>query len=338
MKTYTFWNNKGGTGKTSLCFQCVMQYALDHPQEKILVVDMCPQANLSELMCGGMEGNGVNNLANLYASNPHKSVGGYFDLRIMNPFNMPAQFVSANYIDSPHAHNQYVPQNVDLLAGDPLVELQVNNIASLATQHLPTADAYFLVVSWLNDFIQTVNQTYNVVFLDTNPSFSIYTQMAIAATDKIIIPVTADGSSIRALHNVLSLVYGINVPQAYTHAATFSNSIHGNGRTLPLIHLVIKNRLTQYMGTAAAYQAVLNQINQLCANIQQTQGIMSANFQILEVKDFQTVGVVAYAKAEAFEQILTEPADHLIGGNPVHVNQNQAQQAKDAIDQIVALL
>lgn len=21
MKTYTFWNNKGGTGKTTLCFQ-----------------------------------------------------------------------------------------------------------------------------------------------------------------------------------------------------------------------------------------------------------------------------------------------------------------------------
>ncbi|WP_367317634.1 hypothetical protein [Vibrio parahaemolyticus] len=30
-----------------------------------------------------------------------------------------------------------------------------------------------------------------------------------------------------------------------------------NGRALPKIHLVMKNRLTQYMGDASAYQAVL---------------------------------------------------------------------------------
>lgn len=45
MKTYTFWNNKGGTGKTSLCFQTVLQYAKQHPEQHILVIDLCPQAN-----------------------------------------------------------------------------------------------------------------------------------------------------------------------------------------------------------------------------------------------------------------------------------------------------
>ena len=61
MKTYTFWNNKGGTGKTSLCFQTVLQYAKQHPEQQILVIDLCPQANLSELMLGGMLGNGARN-------------------------------------------------------------------------------------------------------------------------------------------------------------------------------------------------------------------------------------------------------------------------------------
>ena len=54
---YAFWNNKGGTGKTSLAFQTITEYAILHPEKKILAIDLCPQANLSELMMGGLLGN-----------------------------------------------------------------------------------------------------------------------------------------------------------------------------------------------------------------------------------------------------------------------------------------
>ena len=82
MRTYTFWNNKGGTGKTSLCFQCVLEYSLIHQDQRILVVDLCPQANLSELLLGGMESNGAAHLDALYQSQPRKSIGGYFEERM----------------------------------------------------------------------------------------------------------------------------------------------------------------------------------------------------------------------------------------------------------------
>lgn len=36
---YTFWNNKGGTGKTSLCFQTITEYAIFHPEKKILCIN-----------------------------------------------------------------------------------------------------------------------------------------------------------------------------------------------------------------------------------------------------------------------------------------------------------
>jgi len=52
--TYAFWNNKGGTGKTSLAFQAITRYAEKHPERRVLAVDLCPQANLSELMLGGL--------------------------------------------------------------------------------------------------------------------------------------------------------------------------------------------------------------------------------------------------------------------------------------------
>lgn len=54
MTIYGFWNNKGGTGKTSLCFQAVCFYAHDYPDKRILAMDLCPQANLSEIFLGGL--------------------------------------------------------------------------------------------------------------------------------------------------------------------------------------------------------------------------------------------------------------------------------------------
>ena len=47
-----------------------------------------------------------------------------------------------------------------------------------------------------------------VVFIDTNPSFSIFTEMAIVAAQRLIIPTNADDFSREAIKATLSLVYG----------------------------------------------------------------------------------------------------------------------------------
>jgi cellulose biosynthesis protein BcsQ len=44
MATYAIWNNKGGVGKSYLSFQIASEYARTHPDEKVLVVDLCLQA------------------------------------------------------------------------------------------------------------------------------------------------------------------------------------------------------------------------------------------------------------------------------------------------------
>jgi cellulose biosynthesis protein BcsQ len=57
-----FWNNKGGTGQTAWLFKRSAWYAERNPTKKILAVDICPQANLSELFLGGLTNNGSKNL------------------------------------------------------------------------------------------------------------------------------------------------------------------------------------------------------------------------------------------------------------------------------------
>lgn len=43
MAIYAIWNNKGGVGKSYLIFQIASEYARTHPEQNILVVDLCPQ-------------------------------------------------------------------------------------------------------------------------------------------------------------------------------------------------------------------------------------------------------------------------------------------------------
>lgn len=40
MERVIFWNNKGGTGKTTLAFQVLSEYARQNPDKKILVIDV----------------------------------------------------------------------------------------------------------------------------------------------------------------------------------------------------------------------------------------------------------------------------------------------------------
>ncbi|PFX23878.1 Uncharacterized protein K02A2.6 [Stylophora pistillata] len=88
-----------------------------------------------------------------------------------------------------------------------------------------------------------------VVFIDTNPSFSIYTEIALAAANKLIIPINADDFSKQAVRAMLDLVYGIppdDQPddfQAY-RKYTFSHNMKEYKLDTPKIHLLINNRAT----------------------------------------------------------------------------------------------
>lgn len=336
MEIYTFWNNKGGTGKTSLCFQTIIRYASTHQRERILVIDMCPQANLSELLQGGMVGNGAINLDALYNRPIRCSVGGYFQFRFSSPTHLPQPFVASDFISKPSTVNANIPNNVSLVAGDNMVELQSSYISNLATTQIPGNNYYVAVLSWLKDFLTSIQNDFDVVFIDTNPSFSIYTQIALAATQKLIIPVMADDSSKRALNNVLALLYGIQLPPIYANNA-FNSTLTNANMPLPQIHMIIKNRLTQYMGPASGYQSVLRSIDIL---IQQLQQSHPASFSrplgiIQEVRDFQSTGVVAFAEAKSFDQLLNEKKTHFIDRQKIQLKTSYIQNNASDIQNIV---
>ena len=202
---YAFWNNKGGTGKTSLNFQCILSYAKKHEGKAVLALDLCPQANLSELLLGGLVGSGSDKLLQIQGRTPRASVGGYFQMRLPNPYVAPASLDPPDYIVSPASFNHRIPRNVRLLAGDPLLELQATAVSTLANTQVPGSNPWIAIIDWLADFLRPIEGEYDTIFIDCNPSFSIYTQIALSVADFLILPVMADDSSRRALQNAFSL-------------------------------------------------------------------------------------------------------------------------------------
>lgn len=336
---YAFWNNKGGTGKTSLAFQSITRYATNNPKKRILAVDVCPQANLSELLLGGLNHNGSAKLLQRQGLTPRCSIGGYFQLRLPSPYAPPA-FNAKDFITKPHQYNKNVASTIDLVCGDPLLELQSNAVNTLANNQIPGTNPWIAVVDWISDFLAQVKDDYDIVFFDCNPSFSLYTQIALSATDRIILPVMADDSSRRAIQNAFSLIYGLKLPSEIYASFSFANKLKEAGRALPKVHLIVKNRLTQYMGAASAYAAVLEAIEtDVAALLKSNPDIFTFKkvaSGFVEIRDFQTTGVVAFAKGMPF---LTLPVGkQSINGHRVQVKEDYLLNAIAAMQGLVAKL
>lgn len=337
---YGFWNNKGGTGKTSLCFQALCFYAREHAGERVLAIDVCPQANLSELLLGGLTNDGSRNLLARQGEIPRATIGGYFQIRLPEPYTAPGAVTHGEFITRPSEYNPSIPDNVELICGDPLLELQSNAMSTLANTQIPGTDAWLNVIDWLRDFLGPIEDDYGAVFIDANPSFSIYTQIALSAVDRLVLPVMADDSSRRAIQNAFSLIYGLKLPSEIYASYAFGRKLSDAGRDLPKVHVIAKNRLTQYMGPASAYAAVLRSIDSdveaLLASHPEIFTFTDLDDGLSHIRDFQTTGVVAYARGCPFYDL---PSGRLeVMGQRVQVKEDYRVNCVDAIEDLVRML
>jgi chromosome partitioning protein len=351
MPTYALWNNKGGVGKSYLTFQIASEYARTHPEKNVLVIDVCPQANSSSMLLGGMA-QGENVLNELAATSPRKTIAGYIRDRIASPYQDPR--TGANYIMQVSGKNSNVPPNLYLVPGDEELEILASRVSN-ATQPGPD-DAWRKVHLWLSDLINDVKQSWNVesatIFIDCNPSFGIYTELAMSASDRIIIPFSADGSSKRAVRTVLSLLYGITRIPGAQRSEYNINSDRFRLAT-PRIYCYIGNRLTQAnYSSASAFRTVVNEIgNEIYAAWQTSSGQFAVHpvgaaspttrtafrdmFQF-EVVDANTASVVSGALGIPISSLAA--GAYQIAGRSSQVNQTQLDRQQPNIQSLVAMI
>lgn len=352
MAIYAIWNNKGGVGKSYLTFQISCEYARTHPDQNILVVDMCPQANASGMLLGGMI-EGERRLCEFGAQNPPKTISGYIEDRIRSPYVSPNS--GASYIINLNQFNNRVPKNLYLLTGDELLEIQASRVLG-ATTPGPT-DAWRIVHTWISDLIEDVRASWNhndvTVFIDCNPSFSIYTELAMTASDRLIIPFSADGSSKRAVRAVLALLYGIT-----RRPGAQQSQFHVNSQrfrlSVPKIYCYVGNRLTQYVKSARAFRTVVQEIgNEILAvwqgnssvfyihpsgaSIPHNESEFRKMFQF-EIVDANTASVVSSSVGIPIVALPAGSYSVVPGIKASKVNQSQLDKQQPNIESLVSMI
>jgi len=302
------------------------------------------------LLGGGVDGE--TNVINLCTQATPQTVVGYLSTVITNgpgaPLPNPSQFVI-----QVGAFNPNLTNNLFLLCGDgnlepisPAISNQANAPA-LTPAIQPWAWIHNIFRALGDNFAAATNGRDSIIFIDTNPAFGIYTELAITASDKLLCPVNADDSSRTAANAMVILLHGTIPPHPIYGAWTFANRAATHGTHVPLIHLLIGNRLTQFEGAATAFNALSDASAQSLYNIYSSSpGYFTPNSTAVTdlqsfknnysalLRDFNTAGVVTSHLGRRLSQMSANYYE--VHGQRVQLNRARIQECLDAVDSIIA--
>jgi len=242
-----------------------------------------------------------------------------------------------------------MPENLWLVPGDGNLELLAPAISYYANAQIPQG-AWLSVHSWIKELTHEVTEGNDdwVVFIDTNPSFSVYTELAVVAGTHFIVPFKADDSSRLAVKAMQALLYGANPPHPVYSQFTFAARAAKNGVAIPLCHLFIGNQFTQYRGSASAFEsmstAVMQEMHQQFVQAQSrytARGTIKSfdDFRkeyVYELRDFNSAGVIAAHQGRLMSQLRESRYD--VHGKMVPLDRRKIDECRKSVDQIVKLL
>lgn len=346
-KSYVLWNNKGGVGKSTITFHVASVYAEQNLDRDVIVIDMCPQANSSSMLMGGGK-QSEEKLQELISKDEPQSIVGYITEATLKgdaPLN--------KFITKLNTVNENLTDNMYLISGDGNLEL----IAPLLSERAEATPLSATDNPWveIHSIIKKLTAkrlsedrpcTY---FIDTNPSFSIYTQLAIVGGEKLLVPINADDSSIFAITGLFNLIWGTATVHPVYGKYTFAAKAKFHKFELPKITFLLGNRFTQKVGAAHAFKALSNEaiskmydeykkspdkfenLGSTADDIQEFEDIYS-----IELRDFNSAGVVAANQGIPLSKM--DKNVYEVYGEKIQVAKTQRDLCKETIEMLVGKL
>ena len=355
IQIYAFYNNKGGVGKTTLCCNAATLYAKNHPNTQVLIIDMCPQANISQFLLGGGKV-GYENNQKLQSEFTRRNIVGFIDwlLKGNSSFRTP----NSSYRVKVSRYNKKISDNLYLIAGDSFLESLslALNYAVINPANIKAWSEYMTAIKRLCNFeFDKKNYEKMVVFIDCNPSFSIYTQMVLVSSDHLVIPMMADFSSLEGIKGIFMLLFGEYPSAALKRYAddviTFNKQIQSFNMKLPTISQFVFNNYTIKDGVARAFDSIRTELIQFCYDqfLKFPQLFNSCDksindidnwqdYYVSDVKDFHTAGKVSAALGIPMFQIPNKSKYTMPDGTELAISSNSYTQSLTDIDSFVSKL
>ena len=210
-------------------------------------------------------------------------------------------------------------------------------ISQIGGQTLPQ-DTWKNVHNWLLDLLLVCQNKFGMdsttVLIDCNPSFSAYTELAMMASERLIVPCSSDGSSARAITNIGALLYGFG--EGPYEGVSFKSKADEFRMALPLIHSVVLNRSTQYSQKASkAFTAMFGEIKNRVQTLRDAKPeyFVGGETVFLDVPDTHSVAIVCSHLGLPLYEVRTGRYD--VHDSRPQVNEEPLSRYKEAIDTVL---
>ena len=181
----TFFNNKGGVGKTSLVYHLAWMYAdLGH---NVIAADLDPQSNLTSMF---LDEDRLEEL--LPDSGSNKTI--YSALRPL--------LDGTGDVSPPHLEN--IGDNLKLVVGDLKLSSTEDELSSQWPDCLDRRPRAFRVISAIWRILQLAAKQCKaeMILVDVGPNLGALNRAVLVATDYVVVPLGADLFSLQGLRNL----------------------------------------------------------------------------------------------------------------------------------------
>lgn len=181
-KIISIFNNKGGVGKSTICWN--LAHALGERGRKVLLIDFDPQCNLSIAMLG--EDSFVKNLPTQNA--PYGTTIRSFLQRFLQNTGGEEVFLH---------HGGHTSKNVDLVAGDFWLNVYADSL-NVGNDLLMGSglSRYVALRKIVSKAEEKSGFSYDFVIVDLPPSFGALVRASFYSSDYYVVPCTSDNFSV----------------------------------------------------------------------------------------------------------------------------------------------
>jgi cellulose biosynthesis protein BcsQ len=193
MKVLSFFNNKGGVGKTTLTCNLAAHLARSH--HRVIVIDADPQCNATILTLG------EDRAAPLYweadQSAERQQTTNLWSL--LEPIEYGEPAVSGSIRPIPKTTNRF---GYDLIPGHPRVSIIEDRLSQAWRDSLSGDVGGLRKTNWVVTLRSHIESSYDLMILDLGPSLGSLNRSALLGSDYFLTPMGADIFSILGLRNI----------------------------------------------------------------------------------------------------------------------------------------
>lgn len=187
-KKLVFFNNKGGVGKSTLAYNCAVEFA--NKGYKTVLVDLDPQCNLTRLALGDEF------YANTLFSANQKTI---YDV-------LSGVIQGRDDVDNAIAFEilKLGKSNLSLLRGDMRLSEYENLLITAYNQAAAGDQIGYFQTSAISRFLYNkgLDEEVDIFVIDTSPSMGLLNRIILLGTDYFVVPMNPDAFSLQGIENL----------------------------------------------------------------------------------------------------------------------------------------